>query len=168
MSLRACLRRGEGAWARLACRLAWVGLAALGLGCSTLPPPHTSAQAPSPIVDYCQLFSVPEQQEVRVLAVYRVQFESSELVDRRHCLGSAMWVDFTETAGRSSGLPALRQLRSNWGAEMVVVLQGHYECNRSGDLSKNFGHENLYDCRFTANAIERVVGRVTLPAPPLD
>lgn len=156
---------------------AFIGSLTLGCSSTNLPGPNVvmeysqGEEGPSPgallppildrIVKYCDMRSIEEGREFRMLAIYFSGFESSELVDKSNCLPS-VWVEFSEAAERNSKKSVLRMSRP--GAEVVVVFRGSYRC---ADKYPWFGHEGLYPCQFTVSAVERVLGE-TAPPPPED
>lgn len=108
------------------------------------------------VVRYCDMLTIEEGREFRVMAVYQSGFESSELVDRYDCLlGMNYWVKFAPGSKAASNRVAWRKLNS-WSTT-TVVFRGSYRCGG------NFGHEDFYNCLFTVSAVEKVFGEFERP-----
>lgn len=64
-----------------------------------------------------------------------------------------MWVEFARTwEERSDRRSVLRAAR--WGEEIEMVVTGQFECGGG------YGHENMYSCEFTIEAVEMILRRV--------
>jgi len=156
------------------CSLGWSALfGGLVVSCAptSLPGPSAVAllsrkeQGPAPgeplppaldrIVDYCEIGSIEQGREFRVLAIYLSGFETSDLIDRRDCLPAQFWVEFSPAAAQASNNGTLRKIRL--GAATVVVFRGSYRCGAA------YGHLGSYNCQFTVSAVERVLGEIAWP-----